>query len=271
MKLALLTSLVLSIALVSIAHSQPPSPTGGEPSKPKEEETSAEYGKRAADQDDSDDTAIIKDPGTDSSKDGADNRFNEHNGDSSADWWMVRLTITMIAVLLLHLGAYILQWLVLRRTLAHNRESSERQLRAYVNVTEIVKNDALVDPIMFEISLRNNGATPAYDFTGWEVIGVNHFPPPSDIFYAPEREGEVSKAVVGPGSTAHRVAGLTRTAFGELEDAFRNGRAAIYLWGEYNYRDAFGARRLTRFRNFCTYEDLRRGQTADCEEGNDAT
>jgi hypothetical protein len=136
-----------------------------------------------------------------------------------------------------------------REAIDGSKESSERQLRAYVNVSES-KQIAVVmrtDYKQFcDIVIKNSGQTPAYDLI---AVGEfhGHWPIGQDIITPPINRSEYrgGKSVLNPQSEI-----ILQCKRKEMEYPPRpapNG-ATMYVYGRIEYRDAFGK---DRFTNFC--------------------
>ncbi|WP_296596853.1 hypothetical protein [Phenylobacterium sp.] len=158
-----------------------------------------------------------------------------------------------------------LAWKTAEETLRETRDSSERQLRAYVYISKAVyRSDQ--DGERVELVFHNHGQTPAYDL--WiERAGSVRDLPLTEALSVPVRYE--SRFDLAPNAEAGRMS----IHFAEWDDPspqrFGHGGTALYIHGALHYRDAFGKSRQTDFRY------LVRSRTdhgvSPCEEGNSST
>jgi hypothetical protein len=156
-----------------------------------------------------------------------------------------------------------------------------RQLRAYVLVSQSEITVQAPATATIILQLKNFGLTPAYKFVGWHCIIVGRFgraagniqietefPSPTNN----ERIGQ--KTILGPQDIKHILfpafcdnAGATTRPITEAEATrIRDGAAAIYLYGEATYLDAFEMERHLKYRIIGPGN----GTTFDHPEGNEA-
>lgn len=163
--------------------------------------------------------------------------------------------------LMLTLAAVILQ------TRAY-RQSSERQLRAYVvvelvtllNVAEapdhIAEKDRTLAHLHYpnsgpvaELKIKNVGQTPAYQLQHWGDICYREYPLTGTL-------GEVGRQfppmpmVLGPGIGTVKNFRTLPPLSDVQKEQMRNGTGAIYIQGDVVYTDTFGQKRTTRYRIF---------------------
>jgi len=141
-------------------------------------------------------------------------------------------------------------------TLVHMRESSERQLQAYV----LPENAAIVDgttlnppqPAQANVPgvgmlIKNFGQTPAYKVVSWAKIAVIAVTDESTMLVVPPIPEQFSNTL-GPGGIFNKGVWFDRPlAANEIED-IATGARAIYLYGRIEYRDAFRKPRFSNFR-----------------------
>jgi hypothetical protein len=161
-----------------------------------------------------------------------------------ANWPLVAVAIPAIIV----------GWLTLRAM----RESSERQLRAYV----LPEGAGVFDGTMTKppqparanipgigLILKNSGQTPAYRVVSWAQIAVilvrdEHMA----LGLPPQPLVEQFSNTLGPGGTFTKSLWFDRPlAANEIGDV-ANGVRAVYLYGRIEYLDAFKKARFTNFR-----------------------
>jgi hypothetical protein len=169
------------------------------------------------------------------------------------------------------------------------RNSSERQLRAYV-VAELGSIVNIADPIptpgliptearrvfpwgpIARIHIKNTGQTPAFKVEHWGNICFKEFPLTSEL---PPRidTGVRSLSIVGPGiiNTKNFFFGPILTD--EQVAQLRNSTGALYVYGEVRYEDAFKRQHRTRYRLFHNQAGGAVGVSTDLTftaEGNEA-
>src|ERR1700733_5256802 len=142
------------------------------------------------------------------------------------------------------------------RTLNHMRESSERQLQAYVlpDKSSIVDGTMLTPPQPAKMNvpgvtmlIRNFGQTPAYKVISWAQIAVIAVENENTMLVVPPLQKRFSNTV-GPGGTNNKALWFDRPlAANEITD-IAAGVRGIYLYGKIEYQDAFNRLRFTNFR-----------------------
>jgi hypothetical protein len=174
--------------------------------------------------------------------------------DTYAQWFMAALSALATAVSI---------WAVyiLRKTLEETRravkstddavtitrEIGEKQLRAYITIPTATVGGP--DKPVVTINFKNSGQTPAYDVRVWADSRYHRFPLSIDL-PEPEREPRKGIAVLGPGDPYTLVVDAARGFSNGERMAIQSGEAAIYVFGEILYRDAFKEKRFYRFRMF---------------------
>jgi hypothetical protein len=163
----------------------------------------------------------------------------------------------------------------LRQTLDQMRESSEKQLRAYVHVSSAtVKKSA--NSRSARVVIKNFGQTPAYEVKFWMGTRVEAYPLPTNIaLKEPSDDFPMSLEILAPNrSSIMEVPIEPQNTWAEQE--LLAGSAAIYAWGRIAYRDPFtldkgNQPRITRFRLMCRGENTPTGKMSPDREGNQAT
>lgn len=146
-------------------------------------------------------------------------------------------------------GVGVLQFLVLGvqacvfwRTLHQMRDTSQRQLRAYICVTR--SHAKIGERIEGEVHIKNFGQTPAYDVRQWMSVWVEAHPL-GVVLPEPEPTFRMARAVLGPGDPLIMRARQNLPAPGAN---LGTPEATIYVYGRVLYRDAFGEQRQTSYR-----------------------
>lgn len=154
------------------------------------------------------------------------------------------------------------------------RESSEKQLRAYITVHEAAAywkpkepDDVTIKVVRVRLVLRNTGQTPATAFLA--RVYTADMPPASATF--PEPAIPDSVGVVGPAQAnscdfetqVENMSGVVR--------AWKANERAFFVWGEIRYIDAFKTQRWTKFRYIMAREGISdgEGKLRPCAEGNE--
>jgi hypothetical protein len=101
-------------------------------------------------------------------------------------------------------------------------------------------------PITY-IQIKNSGQTPAYKVVHWGNICVREYPLISNLAPTPTLSLK-NASVLGPGIYSTKYLFLSAPLTAQEVSDLRAGTAAIYVYGEINYRDAFGKKRFTKYR-----------------------
>jgi hypothetical protein len=138
-------------------------------------------------------------------------------------------------------------WLLWRQN-NHMRDSSERQLRAYICITG--GDFRMVNRIpCAAVVFKNCGQTPAYDVRSWIHLWNEEYPLKVNL-PVPDDEFRMSRNVIGPGSDSTQI--VPERGAQPIPDVFSKDvgteKWTIYVYGEIRYRDAFGKHRYTKYR-----------------------
>jgi len=160
------------------------------------------------------------------------------------------------------------QFLALVATIWVMRTSTQRQLRAYVGITDI-KAENIGGAAAFLLEFRNSGQTPAYSMTVETRVKLADYPLNETLPIVSTRKGVT---ILGPGDTGHGFVPAGRALSSEELAEMQAGTRAVYVYGEINYIDAFKKKRWTKFRFMIGGNvDIRpEGNMGACEEGNEA-
>lgn len=160
-------------------------------------------------------------------------------------------------------------WWVNERSLDHAKQSSERQLRAYVHVASAkVKNLDKASGREIVVVVKNYGQTPALKARFRSAEHVREWPLQGaldDLSKVEIRTGVEALPFGRPVIMHIPVGDLTEWS----ERALRNGEHAIYFWGLVTYEDVFGKPHFTRIRLVCEGEGVASGSMHATEEGNE--
>jgi len=148
------------------------------------------------------------------------------------------------------------------------RETSQRQLRAYVSVTgATITNFGSEQPVQAAVDIQNTGQTPAYKMTGKTLITTREFPISNPL---PDMQVDNAAMDLGPGAVFTLRIGTARPLTAQENATVRAGTLAIYVYGVIRYEDAFGVHHETAFR-LCFRGDVgETGQMHPYESGNNS-
>ena len=154
--------------------------------------------------------------------------------------WMALRNLDKIERQIKHAGA---QNSISRRGLALSRETTKKQLRAYVMVESAMLATGDINNIVEKIilSLKNYGQTPAYDVTGWIESGIQRFPLNATLTSA--KTFLMGKDQLAPGRSSEWRKPIGYYQVPENSSADK----VLYVFGEVTYRDAFGDQHRTTF------------------------
>lgn len=189
-------------------------------------------------------------------------------------FWVAFGTI-VIATFTVILGAStVFLWLATRRLVFGAEDTARRQLRAYIFPHELIVTDVeLGKQPSANMVVRNTGLTPATEVVAWCGVWLGNFPLVTELVRAtPDFMRTASRRSVGPGGsfTINHACNAPLTA--QHIQMLQNGTAAIFVWGEITYLDAFGQERRTGFRSYYGGNTGMRpdGATVTHQEGNES-
>jgi hypothetical protein len=186
-------------------------------------------------------------------------QFAEHHDKS-----IVAIGTALLAIFTVVLAvATVFLWRATRNLVEDGKDSSERQLRAYVSLDGGIVVQANVNNgpgYLVRIELKNYGSSPGYDFTTWimppQILQVDAVP------FGPSRplSERTGQSIIGPHSSVwiNWFAGMSPD---ELV-AIRAREKGIFIWGGADYKDAFGHARKFIFRCLITGEQTEINGTA---------
>lgn len=163
-------------------------------------------------------------------------------------------------------------WKASNRQLSHSKITAERQLRAYVFVTQAKILDPDGPNPRAELMTRNTGQTPAYEVTVSAAANTANVPPGRTKFDPTPVTTDSSRFVFGPDGTGKKEIPLMTLLNPHSMPGLRAGVGVLHVWGQILYVDAFRKHRWTNFRFMIggasgwPSSDL----MVICPEGNDA-
>ena len=130
--------------------------------------------------------------------------------------------------------------------LQHARESSEKELRAYVFVTSSSIVDFADGVSTIHLTVENLGKTPAYKVRIYQDFSIRAFDMADE--WTPDIEKVVSKKDLGPSAKIP----ISDNYIFDVATIMRihEKTEAFFIFGEIRYCDAFGERRTTKYRLF---------------------
>jgi hypothetical protein len=203
---------------------------------------------------------------------------DKRGGDVEMQGKLIRYTELLAIVGALQVVVLFGQGSVFWRTLRQMSKTAERQLRAYICLDSAVLSFLQPSVAEVEVTLKNCGQTPAYDFRGWLAIWFAEYPPNRELPGPTTSTLRKGTKALGPGGVVHFVAGPGGPALPPQSIALLGtAKSTLYIYGEVYYRDAFGKSRWTKYRYLCKgAEDIRKvpgtagGSLKPDAEGNDA-
>jgi hypothetical protein len=124
-----------------------------------------------------------------------------------------------------------------------SRETMQKQLRAYVAI--YLDQDTIGNyNRMFYI--QNNGLTPAYKVSFWFATKAKMLSPKPSFSDRPH--GDSSRITLSPGRDNRRSFFSDFLSNQYTDNMIKGKKAAIFIYGEIRYEDAFGDSCYTRFR-----------------------
>jgi hypothetical protein len=182
---------------------------------------------------------------------------NEARPRDQHDRTLLRVTIlsVFIAVCAVGLTSYQI-WTI--------RDNAKRQLRAYVMVESSAINVDSDNKLNVNITVKNFGLTPTYDFRHWACAVVRGTPDrDSDFPTAPALTArEAPKSVIAPSGKIFKVYSGTcdhgdAAISVDERAAIKAGRKALFAVGVIKYRDFFDADHVTQYRR--AWDDVHNG------------
>lgn len=152
-------------------------------------------------------------------------------------------TIALAFLTLVLAGGTIFLWLATRRLVKDSENTAQRQLRAYVFVTE-VKVTRWPSGQHIAVQFKNAGQTPAYELTISADKVITGYPLNVDLISSNKKPC----GALGAGLYSH----FTLTGFSLTDDQrqeMSKGKLAVYVFGRIDYKDTFDRAHWTTFRH----------------------
>jgi hypothetical protein len=136
---------------------------------------------------------------------------------------------------------------VARDTLQTMQDTAERQLRAYVGVSQFSISKVETGAPEAVVHIKNFGQTPAYNMQTWIHMWITRHPLRIILPVAPESLLK-STAILHPGCEVVHFMPKEPAVKPEHIASLGTPEGTIYVYGEITYRDAFKNPRTTKFR-----------------------
>jgi hypothetical protein len=146
------------------------------------------------------------------------------------------------------------------------RRAFRRQLRAYIHVVGCRREGPHKNRLVFVLTMRNAGQTPAYKVT--TISG--HIYAPADSHPQVDLSEPSTSFALGPNSEVIHEHGLDYDLTDAEMAGIDNGSGVVFFRGKISYKTAFGGRHHTWFNYAYAQSSVSRGTLAYCEGGNDA-
>ena len=130
-------------------------------------------------------------------------------------------------------------------------DTAERQLRAYISTMVAIIPDIIPD-VEFSIGIiiRNDGLTPAHEFSCYGEMKILPHPLPKKIDFSDMKPNFVSRSVIHPRSDVFSWTEKGKFTQAEITQFSSDQAYRLYIYGIAIYDDVFKIGRETRF---CSY------------------
>lgn len=197
---------------------------------------------------------------------------NNIDNESSADRWLiVFFTAALVFVGVLQCLTYRSQTRQLKQTNDLMKDTTERQLRAYIGVPggtiKLLKNlDGVKAHVM--VNSKNAGQTPAYNVRSWIALQIAIYPLNKTLVQPPP-DAKYPISILSPGSEHSLFSDITITS--EQLPLLGTIQATIYVYGEILYKDVFEKEWFTKYRFLYGGDEGTQGNRLRIDlEGNEA-
>ncbi|HET6940575.1 MAG TPA: hypothetical protein VFH89_00285 [Sphingomicrobium sp.] len=155
-------------------------------------------------------------------------------------------------------------------------DTAKRQLRAYVTTEDHdIVGFFRGGPTTLRTKIYNRGQTPAYDVMIWSIVcGTLDDPDTYKVKQRKKEDFKQSRSMLGPGQWILHENACQAPLDGDAYVGIVAGKLKLIFAGVVTYRDAFGKRHFTIFRQFYTGEGNWAVTKADllaCGRGNTGT
>jgi hypothetical protein len=155
-------------------------------------------------------------------------------------------------------------------------DEEHRRLRAYVSLVPVLGGFPDGNAPYVGVTVRNNGATPAYAIAGELHTRLDKPPVSNTAVFAPAgKPGTVDASSRGDFAFKDRVVTLNIANLMSNSAAYNalmvRQTLDLYFWGSVHYRDTFGVDHVTTFCLYANAQQLLAGDVSYCTRGNSAT
>ena len=161
--------------------------------------------------------------------------------------WITWFTGVLAGVAILQLIVIGTQIHYMHGGLALSRDTAIRQLRAYVCIATGIVKFRMPNLPEAQIHIKNYGQTPAYDVQMWISTWIEEFPLKVTL-PTPQKGFNMSAAILAPNEAPHVLIAEHDPVLAESVPLLGTPKGTIYIYGEIQYRDAFGVQRHTKYR-----------------------
>jgi len=158
------------------------------------------------------------------------------------------------------------------QTVATMKDTSERQLRAYLSnkIIEIPVNIDDRGKLSVTTAVKNYGNTPAHNMMGTNHIGIYNLPitdtnPLDKVIFA----DEISKSSIAPGEVYYMTIALKKQFTQNDISIIESGGRALFLVGKIKYVDVFGKQHSSKCCLISTGETFKSRTFSYYHEGNE--
>jgi hypothetical protein len=155
----------------------------------------------------------------------------------------------LVIVGIIQFVALIAQGLVFLFTLLEAKDTSKRELRAYIGIPECALKLEPADVPEGQVHVKNFGQTPAYNVRQWTGIAIFPHPLTYDLPAPPENLRQ-SNSSIYPGAHHINVAPVKQPLSPQICSILGKPECTVYVWGRVIYEDVFGREWSTHYRFF---------------------
>jgi hypothetical protein len=163
---------------------------------------------------------------------------------ANQDWWITSSTIWLAGWTTILAVFTFLLWYATRNLLLDAKNTSKWDLRAYLSPADGKLYPITKTVLRAEISLKNSGRTPAHKVR-YSITGELRSPDDIRSFVNPDLS--TRNQPIAPNShwtVGHEFLHLTKE---DIQDVVTD-KKWVYIWGQAEYFDVFGARQTFKFR-----------------------
>lgn len=189
-------------------------------------------------------------------------------------WGLFLIGILQSVIFFLQLKFFKIQTKTLEDSLSLARDTSIRQLRAYVSIySATITPIQPGQPFTVTIILKNFGQTPAYKFTNRTLVA--YAPSFESLTEDPNKTinpSTISKLNLSSSKTSDVLIQNSEPVPQNYFDGIKNDKLGLWVYGKVTYIDAFDRMRTTEYRLVIRGEEnLRANRFTFADQGNEET